>query len=265
MQDLKVGQLKLVAGALSLSGAETIGAGGAIGGAVTASKIISSGAAISIADAGVAVAIGSAVFAGVTAAGVGGYAAGTAIYNNSESVRNGAESVMKFIFGDYGSGGSFGCVQIDSLLPEGGTAGEIKVGDVMQLSDEATLEPGSGTVSYSQRKKAPGFRITTKNGVTLVCSDSAPIPTPEGLVLAPNLLGKSVAVRLDKDGKTQTTWELVTAVDSVGEIEVQHITVGDKCFWAGEIANAFILHHNIKIQTTSYGEIIYNGVNLGYF
>ena len=263
MQDLKVDQLKLVSGALSQ--AEAIGAGGAIGGAVAASKIISSGVAISIADAGVLVAIGSTLGAGIAAAGVVGLAAGTALYDNSETVRNGGESVMRFFFGDYGGGS--GCVQIDSFLPEGGIAGDIKVGDIMQLSDETSLEPSFGTVSFSQTRKAPGFRITTKNGVTLVCSDTAPIPTPEGLVLAPNLLGKSVAVRLDKAGKTQTNWEPVTAVDSIGEIEVQHITVGDKCFWAGESANAFILHHNIKnsVITSSYGEIYYNGVNLGYY
>jgi hypothetical protein len=34
----------------------------------------------------------------------------------------------------------------------------------------------------------------------------------------------------------------------VGEIKVQHITVGDKCFWAGEKQGKYILHHNMKFS-----------------
>lgn len=116
----------------------------------------------------------------------------------------------------------------------------------MELADEKTLEPGRGVVSYSQRKTQPGWRIVTQGGVTLRCSASAPIPTPEGLVLAPDLLGKRVAVRRDGAQGTTTAWEAVESVQTIGDIEVQHITVGDRCFWAGEQAGAFILHHNIK-------------------
>jgi hypothetical protein len=151
--------------------------------------------------------------------------------------------------GDNGGGGGDGdvgaCVSIDSLLPDGRLAGDITVGDEMQLADERTLEPGSGVVSYSQIKTAAGFRITTASGASLKCSDTAPIPTPEGLVLAPDLLGKQVAVRQD-DEQASVRWEKVTAVDSIGQIQVQHITVGDKCFWAGEKPGSYILHHNLK-------------------
>lgn len=148
--------------------------------------------------------------------------------------------------GDGGDGGGEGCVATTSVLPDGLLAGDITVGAVMQLADEKTLRPGTGVVSYSQRKSAAGFRITTRSGVTLVCSDTAPIPTPEGLVLAPDLLGKSVPVRIDAEGVSESRWEPVTAVDAVGPITVQHITVGDKCFWAGEKPGAYILHHNLK-------------------
>ncbi|MYN16397.1 hypothetical protein GTP81_06490 [Rugamonas sp. FT107W] len=147
--------------------------------------------------------------------------------------------------GGGGSGGG-GCVSVDSLLPGGQTAGEIRVGDTMELADERTLEGGTGAVSYSQKKLVPGFRITTESGVTLKCSDTAPIPTPEGLVLAPELLHKKVPVRRDEDGVISVAWEKVTSVESIGEIYVQHITVGDRCFWAGEKAGAYILHHNLK-------------------
>jgi hypothetical protein len=148
--------------------------------------------------------------------------------------------------GDYGGGGGGGCVQVSSLLPDGTLAGDIRVGASMQLSDEKDLQADTGIVTFSKRKTAPGFRFTTVSGISLVCSDTAPIPTPEGLVLAPKLLGKSVAVRRDEGGTTHSAWELVKSVDAIGDIEVQHITVGEKCFWAGEKANGYILHHNMK-------------------
>lgn len=129
----------------------------------------------------------------------------------------------------------------------------ILVGSEMQLSDQVSLKAGVGVVSYSKRKKAPGYRLTTVSGVSLVCSNTAPIPTTDGIVLAPNVLGKSVAVRRDEGGESQSAWEVVTSVDAVGEIEVQHITVGDKCFWAGEKPNVYILHHNMKNADYSYG------------
>lgn len=149
---------------------------------------------------------------------------------------------------DYGGGGGDGggCVEVHSRLPGELIAGEVEVGNSLQLSDDKTLQSGTGIVSFSQRKSAPGFRITTDNFITLICSDTAPIPTREGLVLAPELMDKSVATRVDSDGVTRTEWRKVTAVEPIGQIEVQHITVGDKCFWAGEKANRYILHHNTK-------------------
>lgn len=145
------------------------------------------------------------------------------------------------------SGGGGGCVEIGSFLPDSSTAGSIKVGSAMILADERSLSPGAGVVSYSQEKTASGFRIRTAGGATLVCSDSAPIPTKEGLVLAPELLNKMVAVRKDEGGSSLVGWETVTSVESIGLIQVQHITVGDKCFWAGEKPGLFILHHNLKM------------------
>ncbi|KQQ39979.1 hypothetical protein ASF61_03980 [Duganella sp. Leaf126] len=119
---------------------------------------------------------------------------------------------------DGDGGGSLGaCVSIDSILPDGRLAGEIVVGDELQLADERMLEPGRGVVSYSQIKTAAGFRITTESGTSLKCSDTAPIPTPEGLVLAPDLLGKQVAVRHDS-GNGLVQWETVIAVEAIGEI-----------------------------------------------
>lgn len=121
-------------------------------------------------------------------------------------------------------------------------AGDISVGHNMVLADQKTLEPGVGTVTYSEPSLQPAVRVVTKSGISLVCSTTAPLPTPEGLVDAPFVMGKQVATF--KNG--QAHWEDVVSVTDVGDTWVQHITVGDKCFWAGEQSNGFILHHNIK-------------------
>ncbi|MBI3286313.1 MAG: RHS repeat protein, partial [Burkholderiales bacterium] len=152
-----------------------------------------------------------------------------------------------------GGGAGGGCVEVCSYLPDGQQAGQICVGDSMQLGDAVSLAAARGIVSFSKRKRAQGLRITTASGVTLVCSDSAPIPTLAGLMLAPKLLGQTVAVRRDQDGQSLQGWELVTELVWLGEIEVQHITVGDRCFWAGEAPNAYILHHNLKQEPGSGG------------
>jgi hypothetical protein len=76
--------------------------------------------------------------------------------------------------GDYGGGygggggGGSGCVAIASFLPDGRTAGQIRVGDTMELGDQETMEAGRGVVSYSQLKEARGYRITVESGASLV-------------------------------------------------------------------------------------------------
>lgn len=159
--------------------------------------------------------------------------------------------------GEGGSGG--GCVHVDSVLPDGRRAGDIRVGDSMMLGDEFTQELTTvlGQVSYSKEKTEEGFRITTSDGISLVCSASAPIWTDEGYVLAPHLLGKRVATRLDEEEGTKTNFKVVEQVEAVGLIQVQHITVGDRAFWAGEEKGAYILHHNLK--STGDGGTYYNG------
>ena len=59
---------------------------------------------------------------------------------------------------------------------------------------------------------------------------------------APYVGGKFIAVMVDGEAK----WDECISVTDVGDQWVQHITVENKCFWAGENSNAFILHHNIK-------------------
>ena len=118
----------------------------------------------------------------------------------------------------------------------------------MLLGDENTLEDSIGIVTYSKTKVQRGYRIQTSSGAALRCSDTAPIPTENSCFLTPEyLLAQFVPVRrVHEDGIVTVQWEQVISIEDIGMIAVQHITVGDKCFWAGESKDAFILHHNVK-------------------
>lgn len=136
-----------------------------------------------------------------------------------------------------GTGGN-DCVHIDTLLPCGRHAGDIRPGDELVLDDFET-----GIVSYSERKREPLFRIVTAGGVTLVCSASAPIPVRRGGYETPGrLIGHQVRTMF----ADVVDWDVVMDVQALGEGEVQHITVGNRCFWAGEREGLYLLHHNAK-------------------
>lgn len=143
---------------------------------------------------------------------------------------------------------SDGCVEVGSILPCGRRAGDVVVGDELQLADERSLDSAQGTVSYSKRRVVDGYQIETSSGITLICSDTAPIPVQKGGMVRPaKLLNEFVAVRLDHEGGSITRWEQIKAVEPLGKIEVQHITVGDRSFWAGKNKGQYILHHNMKM------------------
>lgn len=149
------------------------------------------------------------------------------------------------------------CVAVNSFLPDGKIAGEIKISDLMILADQETLEPATGTVTYSQPSLQPSVRIVTNSGASLICSTTAPIPTTEGLLKAPEVEGKFIAVMINNVSK----WDECISVTDVGEQWVQHITVENKCFWAGENSNAFILHHNIKCCYCGGADCVWTGPN----
>jgi hypothetical protein len=134
-----------------------------------------------------------------------------------------------------------GCVAVESYILDNGFAGDVEVGEVLELADHISLEPLFGEVLHSQPTLQHGFRFVTESGAALRCSHSAPIPTLNGALMTPKyLLDEYVAVRRGEF----TAWEKVICVEDIGEIMVQHISVNDKCFWAGEQPDAFILHHN---------------------
>lgn len=143
-----------------------------------------------------------------------------------------------------GGGGGEPCVDVDAILPGNIRAGDVKVGDELELFNPVTWEPFTGTVSYSETKAAHRWRVVTSQGVALPCSDSAPIAVKSGGHKTPTeLVGEYVCIRI---GNEEPQWDEVVHVEDIGDGFVQHITVENADFWAGEFYDAFILHHNLK-------------------
>lgn len=138
---------------------------------------------------------------------------------------------------------SAGCVVVDAIIHEYGRAGDVAVGDTLKVIDPVTFELEDGAVSYSEAKLQPCVRITTKSGVELECSKSAPISDDTGeQVLAEHLLGVNVPV--SKHGMIE--FETVMSVEDIGERLVQHITCENNFFLAGKKKGLYLLHHNAK-------------------
>lgn len=141
---------------------------------------------------------------------------------------------------------SNGCVAVDEWI-DGKRAGDIKTGDVMRVADPDTLKEAQAEVLYSGLSLQPGVKITTDTGRTLRCSTTAPIATDSGLVRAKHLLNYSVVIE-------GGTYERVVSVEPLGDIAVQHIYLGEQCFWV----NGF-LHHNKTRKTPLQKESIDSG------
>ena len=148
-----------------------------------------------------------------------------------------------------GPGYGGGCVTVDTILPNGKRAGDLKVGDEIMLGTE-DLDHDVATVRKIVIRPEPCVRVETRSGVSLVCSTSAPIFTSDKEYTdAPDLLGKYVAIY--KDGGTM--FDEVISVTSVGHRDVAVIDAGDKAFWAGETTAGYMLHHNITVHVGFIG------------
>ena len=149
--------------------------------------------------------------------------------------------------GGTGGGGGSTCVSVDAMLLSDGVAvraGNVKVGDLLNLFDPSEWEPALGVVSYAETKEADLVRVVTAGGLMLTCSTTAPIPTKRGgLVPALSLMGHYIPTMV----KGRKGWDVVMDVVLLGRGEVRHIAVGDRCFWAADAGSpGFILHHNLK-------------------
>ncbi len=152
-----------------------------------------------------------------------------------------------------GAGGNIdGCPQVDQLLSVGdGTtirAGDVVVGDWLELEDPETGESVLGKVTYSESRLQRVWRVVTSREVMARVSASAPIWVRGGGYRNPErLMGQEVRTR--RAGVSD--WDVVMDLSYLGVDYVQLITVGDRNFWVGEpetgeLAQGFILHHNEK-------------------
>lgn len=153
------------------------------------------------------------------------------------------------------TGGGGGCVALESFIPMIETeqkhngkditnAWMLESGMKISLGNDS-LEIVDGQVIKTLNDYQPCVRIETADGISLVCSTTAPILTKDdGFVLAPKLFGKRVAVM--RNGRTW--YDEVVRLEDIGMKFVRVIDTGNNSFWAGEKPGSFILHHNVMIN-----------------
>lgn len=142
--------------------------------------------------------------------------------------------------GGGGIGGGFTCPAIEAWVFER-DRGFIRAGDVR--AGDWLLMPGGryGRVTFSEHRQSPGVRLVTRDGLSLRCSESAPIMTTAGYVPAVELIGRCVEI----GGEPR----LIESVEPLGHIVVQHIAMSeesDPCFLVGDAPGALFPHHNRK-------------------
>lgn len=135
------------------------------------------------------------------------------------------------------------CVVLDTYLPRYGQARWVRVGDYLDIAHPVTFAERRGLVSVADHTTGECVRITTRTGIELECTTTAPIAVKDGsMILAPELLGHTIPVK-DND-----IWghDDVIAVEPIGVREIVHITCEDDVFLAGKHDGRYVLHHNIK-------------------
>jgi hypothetical protein len=152
------------------------------------------------------------------------------------------------------SGGG-GCVVLESYIPlietdqkhngkEITNAWMVESGMKISLGTD-DLQIIEGRIVKTLNDYQPCVRITTVDGISLVCSTTAPILTKDdGFVPSIEVYGKRVAVM--RDGRTW--FDEVVGLEDVGMKFVRVIDTGNNSFWAGEKPGSFMLHHNAIIN-----------------
>lgn len=152
------------------------------------------------------------------------------------------------------SGGGGGCVALESFVPlierEKKHNGR-DITNAWMLEPEMRISLGTdnleiveGQVVKALNDFQPCVRIVTSDGVSLVCSTTAPIYTKEqGFIPSTEVYGKQIAVM--RNGRTW--FDEVVGLEDVGMKFVRVIDTGNNSFWAGEKPGSFILHHNTRV------------------
>ena len=153
--------------------------------------------------------------------------------------------------------GGGGCVALESYIPlveieqkhndrEITKAWMLESGMKISLGTD-NLKIVDGSVVKTLNDYQPCVRISTADGITLVCSTTAPILTRDkGFIPATEVYGKRVAVM--RNGRSW--YDEVVGLEDVGMKFVRVIDAGNNSFWAGERPGSFILHHNVPIRET---------------
>jgi hypothetical protein len=150
--------------------------------------------------------------------------------------------------------GGGGCVVLDAYVPtiesrkhNGNVvekAYQLEATFDILLADEQ-LKSSKGKVVKTAIDLQPCVKIITASGIRLSCSTTAPILTKnKGYVEAPKLFGELVAVMRNDIA----FWDEIVSIEDIGYKHVRVIDTGDNSFWAGDIQNAYILHHNARIE-----------------
>lgn len=142
------------------------------------------------------------------------------------------------------------CVTERMWLDAQTRAGDAKIGELYMTW---TPEDGFKYAEIEQVLPAvlqPCYRITTKNGAVLECSESTPFnledsKTDLAITAYPaELKGKTVLV----DIYGMIFWDEVVEVESIGEQPVVPISFGGRSFAAGESRMSMIYSHNVTKQ-----------------
>jgi len=151
--------------------------------------------------------------------------------------------------------GGGGCIALESFIPlaeidrkhngrEITKAWMLESGMKISLGTD-NLEIVDGQIIKTLNDYQPCVRISTSDGITLVCSTTAPILTKySGFIPATEVYGKRVAVM--RNGRTW--YDEVVNLEDVGMKFVRVVDAGNNSFWAGERPGSFILHHNVPIN-----------------
>ncbi|WP_421793503.1 TipJ family phage tail tip protein [Hydrocarboniphaga effusa] len=136
------------------------------------------------------------------------------------------------------------CVVLTADILGFGRAALACSGDEIETAEELSLAAGIAAITHASDAWRRCSRITAGEFV-LDCSDGAGIPTRQhGLVAACQLTtAHEIAVRLGRDAPT---WIPVSTVEPIGHRMVRKLSLGERCFWAGNQEGFYILHHNIK-------------------
>lgn len=151
--------------------------------------------------------------------------------------------------GSTGGGGGTGnpgdwCVAVDSFLPDGTYAADIKKDMMLACYNENPDNPNIRHLRVEKNEIADAdcLRMITESGASIVASKTTPMTLRDGsCVMLPEMLGREAVVyRLDGTFR----WERVVLLQEAGVRPVAKIVVHQQCYFAGETMNAFIATHN---------------------